>query len=406
MFYLHTIQCNIKRNWVKSIITISLCIFVLVLLNLYLKNIEINKEQLANLPSVTSIYCRITNLDGSLETGLEISEDLVDDLLSSNQVRDASFAIRLMAGEGDFSIDEWKEKLTLFVAGANKFNAIAGLSPENIHMQGEAVTDFFSSSKPVCLVSENVMEKYQWRIGDTVPLNLYYQYYDERNILHYDPLELISVEILGTIDNITSSTGQMPPDILLPFETLRESFHRQQAPFKADSAFFYVAEPLQLNAFKEEMRSYGLMGKIPAADYNYKGIALSVRDTTFRTLASQLRQSIDTLQGFFSLIGITIACIGYIASFLLINNRKNEFALMRALGAGRGTCFGLLLLEQLTLILIGEIIGGGVAFLLYRSGMAVVAAGVIFLLSYLMGCMAALWSMGRTSVTEALFSAE
>lgn len=406
MFFLHTIQCNIKRNIAKSIITINICIFVLLLLNVYLKNLKSSNDQLISLPSVTSIYCRITNLNGSLETGLEISEDLVDNMLSSNQVKDAAFTIRLTAGEGDFPIEDWKEKLTLFIAGANKITAIAGISPENIHMQEVTITDFFSSSKPICLVSETVMEKYQWEPGDTVTLNLYYQYYDDKNQLHYEPLELISVEIIGTMDTITSSTGQMPPDILLPFETLRESFHRQQVSFMAESAFFYVADPLQLNAFKEEMRSIGLMEKIPTADYNYQGVALAVRDTTFRTLASQLRQSIDTLQGFFPLIGITIVCIGYIASFLLINSRQKEFALMRALGAGRGTCFALFLLEQLTLILIGEIIGGGLAYLLLRSGMAVAVAGVLFFLSYLLGCMAALWRMGRTSVAEALFRAE
>jgi hypothetical protein len=375
------------------------------MLNLYLKNLDSSTYQLKSLPSVTSVYCRITNLNGSLEVGLEIKEDVVDKLQSSDQVKDAAFTLRLLAGEGEFPIEEWRENLTLIVAGTNRITAIAGLSPENIHMQ-EDKEDFFASSAPVCLVSESVMEKHQWRIGDTISLNLFYQYYDDRNQLHYEPLELLPVKIIGTMEAISSSTGQMPPNILLPFETLRESFHRQQAPFSADSAFFYVADPLKLNVFKDEMRSFGLMERTPAADYNYQGIALAVRDSTFRTLAGQLRQSIDTLQSFLPLIGITIICIGYIASFLLINSRQKEFALMRALGASRGTCSLVFLMEQLLLILIGEIIGGGGAFLLFNSITAVAVAGSIFLISYLLGCMVSLWRMGRTSVTEALFSRE
>lgn len=404
MFYLHTIGCNIKRNRTKSIITAGICVFVLLLLNMYLKNIDSSKQQLESLPSVTSVYCRITNLNGSLEVGLEISEDLVDNLLSSNKIKDAAFTVRLLAGEGEFPLEDWKEKLTLFVAGANRVTAIAGLSPENIHMEEEAVTDFFASSAPVCLVSEPAMGKHQWEIGDTIPLNLFYQYYDDRNQLYYEPLEVIEVEILGTMDTIISNTGQMPADILLPFETLRESYRRQQVPFFADSTSFYVADPLQLNAFKEEMRSFGLMEKIPAADYNYQGIALAVRDSTFRTLAGQLRQSIDTLQSFYPLIGVTILCIGYIVSFLLMNSRQKEFALMRALGTGRGTCFRLFLLEQLALILIGGIVGGTAAIWLFGSGSTIILAGSIFIISYFVGCMAALWRVGRTSVTEALFS--
>jgi ABC-type antimicrobial peptide transport system permease subunit len=167
-----------------------------------------------------------------------------------------------------------------------------------------------------------------------------------------------------------------------------------------------VADPLQLNKFKKEMKSIGLLQKSPTADYNYQGISLTVRDSTFRFLGNQLLQSIDTLQSFLPLVGITIVCIGYITSFLLINTRQKEFALMRAIGVGRGMCFRLFLLEQLLIILVGEILGGGIAFLLFQSSVTVAIAGSIFFISYLSGCMFALWRMGRTSVINALFSME
>jgi ABC-type antimicrobial peptide transport system permease subunit len=250
------------------------------------------------------------------------------------------------------------------------------------------------------------MEKYQLKIGDTIPLNLFYQYFDEQEELHYSPLEIISISIIGTMDPIDSSTEQLPPDILLPFETVRASFHAQGVAFSAESAFFYVSDPLQLNAFKKEMKSFGLQAKAPSAKYSYQGIALAVRDTIFRILASQLRQSIDTLQSFFPLIFIIVLFIGYITSFLLINSRQKEFALMRALGAGRGKCFLLFFLEQFLLIFLGELIGGGVAIVLFHKALMVLFAGNIFLFSYLLGCVVALWRMEKTSITEALFCSE
>lgn len=250
------------------------------------------------------------------------------------------------------------------------------------------------------------MEKYQLAVGDTITLNLFYKYYDERKELHYSPLELMPVEIIGTMDAIVSTTEQLPPDVLFPFEIVRESFHRKEITFKADSTSFYVADPLQLNAFKKEMKSFGLLDKSPASEYSYQGNVLSVRDTTFRTLASQLRQSIDTLQNFFPLICFIIIIIGYITSFLLINSRQKEFALMRALGASRGKCFLLFFIEQFGLIFWGEIVGGGAAILLFCKVLVVAIAGNIFLFSYLLGCMVALWRMGKTSVTKALFCPE
>ncbi|QNU66427.1 hypothetical protein EHE19_016410 [Ruminiclostridium herbifermentans] len=363
-----------------------------------------SKQQLKELAAVNSVYCRITNLNGTIETGLEIKEDIVDKIQSSSQVKDATFTVRLLAGEGEFPLEDWKEHLTLFITGINRISAISGLSEDKIHWKGKAEEKFFSSSVQGCLVSESTMEKYQWNLGDTISLNLYYQYYDERNQLHYKPLELMPIEILGTLDPFISTTEQVPSDILIPFDTIRECFSRKKSPFYADSCFFYVNDPLQLNKFKEEMKSIGLLQKSPTADYNYQGISLTVRDSTFRALGNQLLQSIDTLQSFLPLIGITIICIGYIASFLLINTRQREFALMRAIGVGRGMCFRLFLLEQLLLILVGEILGGGITFLLFRSSVTVAISGSIFFISYLLGCMFALWRMGRTSVINALFS--
>lgn len=405
MLYLHIVIYNIKRNKWKSIITFGICIFVFLLLNLYLNNIYICKMQLNDLANISPIYCRVSNLSGSNEVGLEISEKLIRNLESSNKIKDVTFSVRMVAGVGDFSIEDWKEKLNLSVAGANSIDAISGISLEDIHME-EDVGDFFTSSKRTCIINKSTMEKYQWEIGGNVTLNLYYQYYDEKERLHYKPLELIPLEIIGTMDLFSTKTEQLPPEILIPFEVVREVFHKNQIDFYADSASFYVTDPLQLNDFKEEMRSFGLQERAPTTTKSYEGIALAVRDTTFRTLASQLRQSIDALEGFFPFIFIIVIFIGYITSFLLINSRQKEYALMRALGAGRGKCFLIFFLEQFFLIILGEIIGGGLAILILKKTFVVVLTGNIFLFSYLLGCIFALWRIGKSSVIEALFCTE
>ncbi|WP_099468466.1 ABC transporter permease [Konateibacter massiliensis] len=405
MIYLDIVLNNIKKNKVKSIVAISICSVVLLLLSLYINNIHSSKVQLNDLSKTIPIYCRVTNLNGSLETGLEISEDLVVNIENSPYVKDCGFTVRMVAGLGDFPLDDWKEKLNLVVVGTNTVNAITGISVEGIHMN-EKNEDFFSSNRPICIVGESTIEKYQLKIGDTIELNLFYQYYDEQKKLHYSKLKLLTVEITGIMNEITDYREQIPPDILLPFETVKDTFHQQGINFFADSAFFYVADPLKLNEFKKEMKKIGLLEKAPAADYSYQGNALAVRDSTFRALATQLRQSIDTLQGFFPFIFLTVAFIGYIVSFLIINSRQKEFALMRALGTSQTKCFLIFLLEQLFLILLGEILGGVIVILVFHKLLVAAFAGSIFLVSYLSGCIIALWRMGKTSVTEALFCNE
>lgn len=405
MNYLPVVWRNIQRNKWKSMITVGICIFVYMLLSLYFNNFNHYSAQLKELPKIAPVYCRISNLNGSYEVGLEITEKLVNQLESSANVRDAAFSVRMVGGFGDFPLEDWKEKLTLSVLGANSIRAISGISKEDIHMD-ENVEDFFNSSDSSCIIDQEVMEKNNLKVGDTVTLNLYYQYYDEEKQLHFAPLSLLPLKIIGTTDTYYTNTTELTPDILIPFETVRAVFHQKKVDFYADSASFYVADPLQLNAFKEEMKSYILLEKVPTAELRYDGIALSVNDTTFRALASQLRQSMDALKGFFPFIVIIVIIIAYITSFLLINSRQKEFALMRALGAGRGKSFLIFFLEQFILILLGELIGILIAMLLYRNVFVAISTGGIFLLTYLLGCMTALWRMGKTSVMETLFSIE
>lgn len=405
MFYLHTVFCNIKRNQVKSISTIVICFFVLGLLSVYFNQISSNKAQLEELAKIIPVYCRITNLNGSLETGLEISDTLVQEIKNNTFIKNPAFTVRMVAGLGDFPLEKWREKLNLNVVGANSIDAITGLSKEMIKANTD-VSDFFASTEQICILSDAVMEQNHLNIGDTITLNLFYQYYDKHKVLHYEKLALMPLQIMGMMDAITAYTEQLPPDVILPFETVRDNYEAQGITFYADSTFFYVANPLTLNDFKKEMRRIGLLEKEPAADYAYQGNALIVRDTTFRSLASQLRQSIDTLQGFFPLIFFLMVFIGYIISFLLINSRQKEFALMRALGVSRGKAFLLLLLEQSCLIMIGLGFGGGTIILLLHNMIVAIYAGILFFVSYMVGCMFALWRMGKKSVTQALFCKE
>lgn len=406
MFCLHTMIYNIRRYKYKSITTICICIFVILLLNLYLGNINSSKRQLESLPSVIPVYCRITNLNGSQEAGLEIAEELILNLQSSSYVKDAAYTVRLMAGVGDFTLQDWKQNLTLSVVGTNTIAAIPGLTWQQVQMEDDMDSDFFDSSVAVCIVSKRLMEKEQWKLGDTIPVNLFYYSHDGQYELNCSQLELLPIKIVGKMEAIVSTTEQLPPDIIVPFNAIRESYHRKGVSFFADSAFFYVADPLKLNEFKKEMKSFGLLSKVPAADYSYQGNALMVRDTTFLLLASQLQQGIHTLISFFPVVCVTVIAIGYITSFLLINSRQKEHALMRALGTSRSRCFMVFFAEQLTLVLCGEIIGGFVAFVFFREGSVEVAVGILFLISYLLGDTIALWRIGRKSVMESFFQVD
>ena len=103
------------------------------------------------------------------------------------------------------------------------------------------------------------------------------------------------------------------------------------------------------------------------------------------------------------LIFIIVAVIGFIASYLLMQSRRNELAIMRSLGMGKKRCFTIILLESLMLALIGSVVGTVGAQIIVD--VSPLMTGVIlgsFLITYLLGTAIALFLLNRFSVMAIL----
>lgn len=64
--------------------------------------------------------------------------------------------------------------LNLYVAGVNRVEAAGELTADMIHMEEEEAKELLVSDKMACIVSEKVMKKRKWGIGDKILLNFYY----------------------------------------------------------------------------------------------------------------------------------------------------------------------------------------------------------------------------------------
>lgn len=134
---------NLYRNRYKSIITLSICICLVLFLNVCIGNIDSNERQLESLPEAVPIYCRITSLNGNREAGLNIPGELVKKLQQSPYVKEDAYTVRMLGGIGEFSIEDWKENLNLNIIGANSVNAIPGFTSDNIQMNMDEQSTFF-----------------------------------------------------------------------------------------------------------------------------------------------------------------------------------------------------------------------------------------------------------------------
>ena len=397
---------SLKRRKAANQITVWISLLLVVLLNLYFGTMHSYERQLDELAENAPVYCRITNKNGSRDSGLFISESVLDGLSASSLIADESCAVYLLAAEGEYTQAEWERSVHLQVSGVNRTEAVDGLSVDKIQFSQQYDESVFTSDRPVCIVDESVMRKHGWETGDKIQLTMYYyNASSELFKLEAFPLALVELEIAGSMESLMGVTGAIPPDVILPFEAVRRIYHQQEIPFFADTVSFYVDDPMRLNDFKEEMKSIGLMERDPTAMDSYIGYTLAVKDGNFVSMATQLRQSIEVMRSFLPIVCVLTFAIGYIVSYLLGNGRLGEYALLRLQGMGivKGTVP--FLGEQFILVLLGNLLGDALMLLFAEPDVVIRVNGVV-LAAYGIGIIMAYWRMGRKSVMGLLAASQ
>ncbi len=105
---------NLTRHYRKSILSAAIGILTVLLLVIYAGNIDSTRRQLTALPNAMEIRGAVSNLNGSQDFSLSISEERVEGIAACPEVEDQVFTVQLMAGFGEFTLEEWKENLHYF----------------------------------------------------------------------------------------------------------------------------------------------------------------------------------------------------------------------------------------------------------------------------------------------------
>lgn len=401
MFYIRTAITNLKRYYQKSIINLLICIVVVVLLNLFIGSLESNKMQLEALPEVMPIQAQISNLNGTLQTGLMIREENLDQLLQSEYITDPAITVVLSVAVGELPEDKAGALANIDAAGITRLEAISGVVEQDVTLAPDTSIDFLQSDAQSCIIEESFLNHNNWQLGQKITLAIYYDYLDRNSQYIMHELGVKDFFIAGSIK---STQGEYVPSVIVPFWWVRAEFTKLNLPFVANAASFYIKNPLELNEFKKEMKDELHMMEInPMTEYAFTGNALAVNDETFILSASRIQDNISLLTGFLPFIFIIVIFVGYITSYLLIQNRRGQYATMRSLGVSSRSCFFTLFTESIMVELTGGILGTMLSFLITRlMGILQFYTFLLFMFCYICGTTAALYQLGRISVMKAL----
>lgn len=376
---------------------------LVVLLNLYLLLIGSYQKQLHDLAKASEIKCSISNINGSMSVGLSISGRVIRALQESEYVKDMDCSVLIKGGLGEFDIDtDWAEKMNLYGRAISTGKSSILPSGTTIDYLSGWDGTLFEGSDHVCVMKKSIMQEQDISYGDDVVFTLFYNIYDSGSLEVYtEKLGTVQVKIVGQIDDTYTESC---PAMLFPFQMIWDEFEKRQLDFTADAVSFHIKDPLQINEFKEEMKSLGFAEINRDSMMSYSGSALYVQDGTFIALASQLKTAIQILTAFLAPICVLLLIVGYVISYLLCNGRVKEFALLRMLGAGQAGVVTRFWMEQFILVLSGIVLGNIVMLWWQDSLKSMLAVTAFVLFGYMAGTGAALILTARKTPMQLLIT--
>lgn len=405
-FWRH-IRRNIFRCWKKSLLSFGICAMAAVLLNLYLGNLYGSTEQLEKLPEAMPVSAMVSNLCGNQTIGLEISQKTLDGIRNSAYVKNPVYSMQLAGVIGEIRDENWKEYLDIPITAVNCREAVFGLMEENLYLEEGVSADFLKEDAPYLLADPRFLQREGLKVGDAVPLTIYYYVRGKEGLDAWDYLITESFRIVGTMETEKFSVDRMYMEAALPWGWAEERLEERGIDWVADAVSFELRDSSLLNEFKQEMKDLKLMEVNPASEATLAGISLIVRDENFISSATRLRENIALLEGMFPMVFLVIVCAGAVVSWLLVQSRRQDYALMRAMGVGRAGCLLQLFMEYVTVEAAGAAAGLFLSFIWSKGEWRTAAETfLLFMGGYLCGTAAALGAFGRTTVMEALTGKE
>ncbi|MCI9153724.1 MAG: MerR family transcriptional regulator [Ruminococcus sp.] len=261
----------------------------------------------------------------------------------------------------------------------------------------------FQESGDVCIAGTTFLQGHNLEPGDRLSCSL--EHYIRAAIglgLEREGLKPLEMEIVGVIDD-TEAEESMAAEVMLPLGAVRQIYEDNDKVYFASSLRFTVKEPMKLNELKQDLREPGLTSVVPGSNENYAGAALRMEDDVFIQASLGLEKSISLLEGFLPFVLRIVVLSGYIVPHLLLQGRKGEYAIMRALGTSKRRCTLVFFAEHMLLAACGGAVGTAIGAIFGTADILTAwMVWGIFLCCYTLGAAAALWMFGRMSIAAVL----
>ena len=277
--------------------------------------------------------------------------------------------------------------------------------------------DFDQMSFYPCVMSEKQMREKNLSLGDTFIIVVYL------NTNSFDST-IVRLKVVGTYTHAKNReiyvplSFWMPPEELFAKEdvipldsrlvgipqTRKEQLARNFFATYFSTCRFTLKSAQSLDDFRDYLTKEGF-GQTNRTNTGENRMTILLEDQSYTETVSGLERYIAFSRLLFPFIFLATGLLGFVISWLMVNGRRMEFAIMRGLGAHRCQVFLSFFLEQGLLALIGCLLGFAVLAVLGAGAMGALAV-LGFLVCYLAGCALSILSAGRTNLIDLLSEKE
>ena len=269
-----------------------------------------------------------------------------------------------------------------------------------------------------CLVSESLMERRGLKLGDTLSVMMVHKHQTWEGELE------MSLTVVGSFPQTAGRSNvyvplafwsdpdwilgeeDMKPNgdrLTMVFETPHDRDYFLYATSNYETCVFTLADAGKLEQFRDYLqdRNFSQVGKLTR---NRTTILLS--DQTFMETAEGLNRYISFGRILFPVLFAVVILLGFIVSWLMINSRRMEFAILRGLGTSRIRVFFSFFWEQCLLCMAGCALATGILWMQTPDMTSCLQTIGIYLICYLTGTALSVHFVGRTNLMSLLSERE
>ncbi len=408
MFFSKELGRSLKRHGKKTAIALLVSAVLGVFLCQFSGSVDTYRRRLEELSQNADLRVTFVNSSGTRTVGLLVYDDKLQALEDSGLTEPGLYVAECLFSDGteDDQPDIRNPKRLVQPIMAFTQEEPLAITPDNITYFDGYDASLFASSEPVCLLPQERFERLGYQAGDKVHIQLFTTGHNGKSI---HPGVELDLTIAGTYKNTAQG---LPPvnasGMVCPYLVMRQGLEDSKLNIWPSQAYLSIPDPENLNAVKallEELEILPVNAHL-ASSARFAKTAI-INDSVYIGTAEPTQRTLNLLQSLYPAVFGAVALIALLASYLLMQSRREEIALQRSLGAGKGRIFALFFAESACLCILGTAAACLLCTLAFGTHIAALGLPLLgYIAAYLVGAGAAILLMLRTGVLAVLAAAE